>query len=114
VTDPRPKLDLDAAMAALEARSCTAPETADGEVVAQAARLPRRTPREAISTRPAAPAPVSRIRSTRTDRVHMFSTHASAETLNALCSLARDERRTVTGLFEEAVGLLVNRRGRAG
>jgi hypothetical protein len=36
----------------------------------------------------------------------MFSTRASAETLNALYALARDERRTVTELFEEAVALL--------
>jgi hypothetical protein len=50
---------------------------------------------------------VTRIRSGRTGRTHMFSTRASAETLNALYALARDERRTVTELFEEAVGLLV-------
>jgi hypothetical protein len=37
----------------------------------------------------------------------MFSTRASAETLNALYALARDERRTVTELFEEAIRLLI-------
>jgi predicted transcriptional regulator len=42
----------------------------------------------------------------------MFSTRASAETLNALYALARDERRTVTELFEEAVRLLVDARQR--
>jgi hypothetical protein len=42
----------------------------------------------------------------------MFSTRASAETLNALYTLARDERRTVTGLFEEAVELLARSRAR--
>ena len=42
----------------------------------------------------------------------MFSTRASAETLNALFALARDERRTVTELFEEAVGLLAKQRER--
>ena len=49
-------------------------------------------------------------RTARSARVHMFSTHASAETLNALYGLARDERRTVTELFEEAVELLVKTR----
>jgi hypothetical protein len=42
----------------------------------------------------------------------MFSTRASAKTLNFLYALARDERRTVTELFEEAVGLLSRSRTR--
>jgi hypothetical protein len=37
----------------------------------------------------------------------MFSTRASAETLNALDALALDERRTVTELFDEAIRLLI-------
>lgn len=39
----------------------------------------------------------------------MFSTRASAETLNALYALARKERRTVTELFEEAIKGLVEK-----
>jgi predicted transcriptional regulator len=53
---------------------------------------------------------VTRIRSGRTGRTHMFSTRASAETLNALYALARDERRTVTELFEEAIAVLIEKR----
>jgi hypothetical protein len=55
---------------------------------------------------------VTLIGSARTGRVHMFSTRASAKTLNFLYALARDERRTVTELFEEAVGLLSRSRTR--
>jgi antitoxin Phd len=57
--------------------------------------------------------PVQRISAARSVRVHMFSTRASAEILNALYALARDERRTVTELFEEAVGLLERTRAPA-
>jgi hypothetical protein len=53
---------------------------------------------------------VTRLRSGRTGRTHMFSTRASAETLNALYALARDERRTVTELFEEAIAVLIEKR----
>lgn len=108
----RSSLDLDAAMAALEGRARPAQAVGEGEALAKAARLPRRT----LRAKPAPPkleeGAVARIRSGRTGRVHMFSTRASAETLNALYALARDERRTVTELFEEAVELLVGSRTR--
>jgi hypothetical protein len=107
-----PKLDLDAAMAALEGRSPAVPVAGEGDAVAQAARLPRRSPRQAVKGQPTDASPLTRIRSTRTDRIHMFSTRASAGTLNALYALARDERRTVTELFEEAVELLEGTRAR--
>jgi hypothetical protein len=109
----RSPLDLNAAMSALEGRATSAAPPTDGQTVAEAAGLrPRggRTKRKASA--PKDEAAVTRIRRTRTARVHMFSTRASAETLNALYALARDERRTVTELFEEAVGLLARDRGR--
>jgi hypothetical protein len=110
MTERRSSLDLDAAMAALEGRPRPAQAEGEGEVLAKAARLPRRTPRAKQTVRPVEDGAVTRIRSSRTGRVHMFSTRASAETLNALYALARDERRTVTELFEEAVALLVTGR----
>ena len=110
MTERRSSLDLDAAMAALEGRARPAQADGEGEVLAKAARLPRRTPRVKQTVRPVEDGAVARIRGARTGRVHMFSTRASAETLNALYALARDERRTVTELFEEAVALLVTGR----
>jgi hypothetical protein len=110
MTERRSSLDLDAAMAALEGRARPAQAEGEGEVLAKAARLPRRTPRTKQAVQPVEHGAVTRIRSERTGRVHMFSTRASAETLNALYALARDERRTVTELFEEAVALLVTGR----
>lgn len=112
MTGRRSGLDLDAAMAALEGRARPAQADGEGEALAKAARLPRRTPRAKPTVRPVEDGAVTRIRSGRTGRVHMFSTRASAETLNALYSLARDERRTVTELFEEAVELLSRSRAR--
>jgi len=112
MTERRSSLDLDAAMAALEGRPRRAQAEGEGEVLAKAARLARRTPRAKQTVRPVEDGAVARIRSSRTGRVHMFSTRASAETLNALYSLARDERRTVTELFEEAEGLLSRSRTR--
>jgi hypothetical protein len=44
----------------------------------------------------------------------MFSARASVETLRALHAMARDERRTVRDLFEEAVGLLLRSRQHRG
>jgi hypothetical protein len=110
MTERRSSLDLDAAMAALEGRPPPRQSEGEGEALAKAARLPRRTPRAKPTVRPVEDGAVTRIRSGRTGRVHMFSTRASAETLNALYALARDERRTVTELFEEAVELLVKTR----
>jgi hypothetical protein len=107
MTERRSSLDLDAAMAALEGRARSIQTEGEGEALAKATRLPRRTPRAKAAVRSVADGAVTRIRSARTGRVHMFSTRASAETLNALYALARDERRTVTELFEEAVELLV-------
>ncbi len=106
MTERRSSLDLDAAMAALEGRARAAQADGEGEALAKAARLPRRTPRATPAGQKLEEGAVTRIRSGRTGRVHMFSTRASAETLNALYALARDERRTVTELFEEAVRLL--------
>jgi hypothetical protein len=107
MTERRSSLDLDAAMAALEGRARAAQADGEGEALAKATRLPRRT-RPAKAVVPSREdGAVTRIRSTRTGRVHMFSTRASAETLNALYALARDERRTVTELFEEAVSVLI-------
>jgi hypothetical protein len=40
----------------------------------------------------------------------MFSSRASAETLNAPYTFARDKRGTVTQLFETAIVLLVRAR----
>lgn len=110
MTERRSSLDLDAAMAALEGRARPAQAEGEGEALAKATRLPRRTPRAKAAVPTAEQGAVSRIRSGRTGRTHMFSTRASAETLNALYALARDERRTVTELFEEAVGLLARSR----
>jgi hypothetical protein len=112
MTERRSSLDLDAAMAALEGRARVAQAAGEGEALAKAARLPRRTPRAKAAVRPVEDGAVTRIRSGRTGRTHMFSTRASAETLNALYALARDERRTVTELFDEAVGLLTKQRER--
>jgi hypothetical protein len=112
MTERRSSLDLDAAMAALEGRARPTQIDGEGEALAKAARLPRRTPRAKPVVRPVEDGAVTRIRSGRTGRTHMFSTRASAETLNALYALARDERRTVTELFEEAVRLLVDARQR--
>jgi hypothetical protein len=109
MTERRSSLDIDAAMAALEGRARPAQAEGEGEALAKATRLPRRT-RPAKAVIPSREhGAVTRIRSARTGRVHMFSTRASAETLNALYALARNERRTVTDLFEEAVGLLLQR-----
>ncbi len=107
MTERRSSLDLDAAMAALEGRTRPAQADGEGDALAKAARLPRRTPRAKPTVRPVDDGAVTRIRSGRTDRVHMFSTRASTEILNALYALARDERRTVTELFEEAVRCLL-------
>jgi plasmid stabilization system protein ParE len=113
MTERRSSLDLEAAMAALEGRARPAQANGEGDALSKAARLPRRTPRAKPNVRPVEDGVVARIRSSRTGRVHMFSTRASAETLNALYALARDERRTVTELFEESVWLLVrNRQGK--
>ena len=112
MTERRSSLDLDAAMAALEGRARPAQVDGEGEALAKATRLPRRTPRAKQTVRLVEDGAVARIRSSRAGRVHMFSTRASAETLNALYTLARDERRTVTELFEEAVGLLAKQRER--
>jgi len=112
MTERRSSLDLDAAMTALEGRARPAQAEGQGEVLAKAARLPRRTPRAKQTARLVEDGAVTRIRRGRTGRVHMFSTRASAETLNALYTLARDERRTVTELFEEAVELLSRSRTR--
>jgi hypothetical protein len=110
MTERRSYLDLDAAMAALEGRARPTQTDGAGEALAKATRLPRRTPRAKPAAQKLGESAVTRIRSARTGRVHMFSTRASAETLNALYALARDERRTVTDLFEEAVGLLFKAR----
>lgn len=110
MTERRSGLDLDAAMAALEGRARPAQTEGEGEVLAKAARLPRRTPRAKPTVRPVEDGAVKRIRSKCSGRVHMFSTRASAEILNALYALARDERRTVTELFEEAIRELVRNR----
>jgi hypothetical protein len=112
MTERRSGLDLDAAMAALEGRARAAQADGEGEALAKATRLPRRTPRAKPAAQKLGEGTVARIRSGRTGRTHMFSTRASAETLNALYALARDERRTVTELFEEAVELLVRRGAR--
>jgi hypothetical protein len=112
MTERRSSLDLDAAMAALEGRARAAQGDGEGQALAKATRLPRRTPRAKAAVPSVDDGAVTRIRSGRTGRTHMFSTRASAETLNALYALARDERRTVTELFEEAVGLLVDARPR--
>mgnify|MGYP001809903201 CR=1 FL=1 len=114
MSERRPTLDLDAAMAALEGRPRSAPSPADGEELAQAASLPHRSPRKAVKGQASSTDAVTRSRTIKTNRVHMFSTRANAETLNALYALAREERRTVTELFEEAVGLLVSSRQRDG
>jgi hypothetical protein len=97
-------------MAALEGRASAAQTEGEGEALAKAARLTRRAPRAKAALLSAEDGAVTRIRSGRIGRTHMFSTRASAETLNALYALARDERRTVTELFEEAIVLLVNKR----
>lgn len=107
MTERRSSLDLDAAMAALEGRARPAQADGEGEALAKAARLPRRTPRARPAAQKREEGTISRIRTARTGRVHMFSTRASVETLNALYTLARDERRTVTELFEEAIKLLL-------
>jgi hypothetical protein len=112
MTERRSGLDLDAAMAALEGRRRPAQAEGEGEVLAKAARLPRRTPRARPAAQKLEEGAVKRIRSECSGRVHMFSTRASAETLNALYALARDDRRTVTELFEEAVELLARSRAR--
>lgn len=110
MSERRSSLDLDAAMAALEGRVRPAQADGEGEALAKAARLPRRTPSAKSVGQKDKEGAITRIRSSRTGRVHMFSTRASAETLNALYALARDERRTVTELFEEAVGMLSSSR----
>jgi len=99
-------LDLETALKAAEAGQ-------SGAVTAPPLPAPkgrgRAKPRQRNALAPEGP--VQRLSAARSARVHMFSTRASAETLNALYAMARDERRTVTELFEEAVGLLVSRRG---
>jgi hypothetical protein len=107
MTERRSSLDLDAAMAALEGRARSIQTEGEGEALAQAASLPRRTPRAKPAAQKLGEGDVARLRTGRTGRTHMFSTRASAETLNALYALARDERRTVTELFEEAIRLLI-------
>jgi hypothetical protein len=99
-------LDLEAALKAAEAGQSGAPTAPP--LLAPKGRG-RAKPRERKVL--ALEGPVQRLGAARSARIHMFSTRASAETLNALYALARDERRTVTELFEEAVGLLVGRRG---
>jgi hypothetical protein len=110
MSERRSSLDLDAAMAALEGKSRPAEAEGEGEELAKATRLPRRTPQAKPAAQKLGEGAVARIRCGRTGRTHMFSTRASAETLNALYALARDERRTVTELFEEAVKLLARSR----
>jgi hypothetical protein len=113
MTERRSSLDLDAAMLALEGRARPAQADGEGEALAKAARLPGRTPRAKPAAQKLGEGAVARIRSGRISRTHMFSTRASAETLNSLYALAREERRTVTELFEEAVGLLSRARVRS-
>ena len=96
----------------MEGRARPAQADGEGEALAKAARLPGRTPRAKPASQKLNEGAVTRIRSQGTGRVHMFSTRASAETLNALYTVAREERRTVTELFEEAVGLLAKQRER--
>jgi hypothetical protein len=100
-------LDLEAALKAAEAGQSGA-----------ATAPPMPAPKGRGSAKPrkrklvAPEGPVQRLSAAPSARVHMFSTRASAETLNALYALARVERRTVTELFEEAVGLLERTRAR--
>jgi hypothetical protein len=98
-------LDLEAALKAAEAGQSAAPTAPP---LPGPNRRGRAKPRERKAPTPEGP--VQRLSAARSARVHMFSTRASAETLNALYALARDERRTVTELFEEAVERLVRAR----
>jgi hypothetical protein len=99
-------LDLEAALKAAEARAAEPPPPTTSPLPRAKWRGKAKAPADAE----VASGPVRRLTTARSGRVHMFSTRASAETLNALYALARDERRTVTELFEEAVGLLVSKR----
>lgn len=98
-------LDLEAALKAAEAGQ-------SGAATAPPLPTPKGRGRAKPRERKALPpeGPVQRLSAARSARVHMFSTRASLETLNALYALARDERRTVTELFEEAIAVLIEKR----
>lgn len=103
-------LDLEAALKAAEARAAEPPSQPRSPLSRAEGRGKATAPGDTPAANGPKPDQVRRLASARSGRVHMFSTRASAETLNALYALARDERRTVTELFEEAVGLLVSYR----
>jgi hypothetical protein len=99
-------LDLEAALKAAEARAAEPPPQTSSPLP----RAKGRGKAKALADAEVASGPVRRLTTARSGRVHMFSTRASAETLNALYTLARQERRTVTELFEEAVRSLIQAR----
>lgn len=106
-------LDLEAALKAAEARA-TEPAPQPTSPLPRAKGRGKAKPRSdadpASAPKPGRKPPeVRRLAASRSARVHMFSTRASAETLNALYALARAERRTVTELFEEAIKGLVEK-----
>jgi hypothetical protein len=102
-------LDLEAALKAAEARAPEPPPQPTSPLPRAKGRGKAKPSAEAGVTCEPKPAQVRRLAASRSGRVHMFSTRASAETLNALYALARDERRTVTELFEEAIKGLVEK-----